>query len=279
MIKDTKKSDNHRVTATSIWEDLDSIKKQAPLIHNITNYVVMEFNANVLLALGASPVMAHALEEVEAMCAIAKSLVVNIGTLSKPWIESMDKAFATANQRKIPTVLDPVGAGATHYRTNVAKHFINHWHPTVIRGNPSEILAISSSTRKTITKGVDSTLSPEAAIDSAKILSKETGSVIVISGEIDYIIHNDNTLSILNGCHLMPKIVGMGCSVSATVGSFLSINNNPLQAATHAMALFSIAGEMAAKQSQSPGSYKVHFIDALYNIKASDIKTYLKINQ
>lgn len=270
----TLKSDS--ITATSIWSDVVHIKEQVPLIHNITNYVVMEFTANVLLALGASPVMAHAIEEVEEMCSIANSLVINIGTLSSSWIEGMHKAFEIAKKRKIPIVFDPVGAGSTSYRTAVARDFIN-LYPTVIRGNASEISSVSTSMSKSSTKGVESTLSPESVLKDAQALSQEIKRVVVISGETDYIIEGKKIILVRNGHSMMPKVVGMGCSATAIIGAFLSVNPSAFLASAHAMIFIGIAGEIAAKKAQALGSFKTAFIDAIYTMSESDLKSHLNI--
>lgn len=265
------------ITAESLWRDVVRIREKAPLVHNITNYVVMEFTANVLLALGASPVMAHALEEVEDMCSIASSLVVNIGTLSRPWVDSMHRAFETAKKRQIPVVLDPVGAGATPYRTAVARDFINKGYPTVIRGNASEISAVSNRTSGAQTKGVDSTLSSENAFADGQALSKETNKVVVISGEKDYIIDNEVVIIVNNGHPLMPKVIGMGCSATAIIGAFLSVNPSPLVAAAHAMAFIGVAGELAAKNTQALGSYRIAFLDAISLMSELTLKEHLNV--
>jgi len=155
-----------KITAAQIYKSIEAIRKQAPIVHNITNYVAMNNTANALLALGASPVMAHAEEEVEEMVNIAQALVINIGTLSKPWIYSMFKALSHARKKGIPVILDPVGAGATTYRTQTARELINSVPPTIIRGNASEIMALYDDKSKT--KGVDSAASSDAAIDIAQ---------------------------------------------------------------------------------------------------------------
>nr|WP_245625887.1 hydroxyethylthiazole kinase [Marinifilum fragile] len=154
---------NHKV----IVENLEAIRKSSPLVHNITNYVVMNNTANALLAIGASPVMAHAQEEVKDMVGIASALVLNMGTLSKEWVESMIIAGLRANESKIPIVFDPVGAGATPYRNEIATRIINNCNPEIIRGNASEIMALVNQEMKT--KGVDSVESTSSAIDSANI--------------------------------------------------------------------------------------------------------------
>lgn len=271
---DTHKFRN--ITAESVWNDVLLIKERAPLIHNITNYVVMEFTANVLLALGASPVMAHAVEEVEDMCSIANSLVINIGTLSGPWIEGMHNAFEIAKKRKIPIVFDPVGAGATPFRTAVARDFISGC-PTVIRGNASEIAAVSSSMHKPSTKGVESTLTSESVLEAAQTLAQETERIVVVSGEKDYIIGNHNVVVVHNGHPLMPKVIGMGCSATAIIGAFLAVNYSSFLAAAHAMIFIGIAGEIAAKKTQALGSYRTAFIDAIYGMEKADIQSHLNV--
>ena len=174
------------VVASGIWSSIERIRQASPVIHNITNYVVMNSTANALLALGASPVMAHAEEEVEDMVNIASALVINIGTLSEKWIKSMFKAASQARKRNIPIVLDPVGAGATDYRTRTARQLIEQVPPTIIRGNASEIMALQD--REARTKGVDSMATSDRALAAARQLNQRYGSVICVSGETDYIV-------------------------------------------------------------------------------------------
>ena len=180
------------MNSKEIISGLEKVRSNAPLVHNITNYVVMNSTANALLSVGASPVMAHAVEEVEDMVGIASSLVINMGTLSEKWIEAMLKAGKKATDKGIPVVFDPVGVGATGYRTDTAQAIINSCRPSVIRGNASEIMALCNANIKT--KGVDSTLSADSALDSAKLLAGETGAVVVISGETDYITDGETVV-------------------------------------------------------------------------------------
>ena len=171
--------------SNKLIENLSAIREQAPLVHNITNFVVMNTTANALLAIGASPVMAHALHEVKDMVNIASALVINMGTLSEEWVESMIVAGEKARERKIPVVFDPVGAGATPYRTSSALRIIETCKPNIIRGNASEIMALVDQTM--LTKGVDSSVAADVALESAKILASGNNCVVVISGEIDFI--------------------------------------------------------------------------------------------
>jgi hydroxyethylthiazole kinase len=253
------------------------IRTEAPLVHNITNYVVMNTTANALLALGASPVMAHALEEVEEMAGIAAALVINIGTLSPHWIESMARAMWKASQCGIPVVLDPVGAGATRLRTETVRVLIGKTPPTVIRGNASEIKALCNEEVKT--KGVDSTHTSEDSLDAARALSDRYGSVVCVSGAVDLIVQGGAIIRIANGHPLMPRVTGLGCTATALIGAFAAVNPSRLQATAHAMAVMGIVGEIAVQGAQGPGTLQVRFIDALYGLKETDVQQRLKWNE
>jgi hydroxyethylthiazole kinase len=255
--------------------DLKLVREKSPLVHNITNYVVMNNTANALLAIGASPVMAHALEEVKDMVAIASALVINMGTLSEKWVEAMLIAGKTAHEKGIPVVFDPVGVGATPYRNKVAASIVSICKPSIIRGNASEIMSLSKE--NTTTKGVDSKASSNAALDAAKRLAQESGSVVVISGEEDFITDGETVYSVKNGSSLMPKVTGMGCTATAIVGAFAAINSNLLIAATHAMTVMGVAGEIAAQKAEGPGTMQLHFLDALYNLSAETLAERAKI--
>ncbi|MCG8410374.1 MAG: hydroxyethylthiazole kinase [Bacteroidales bacterium] len=260
----------------NIISALEKVRTNSPLVHNITNYVVMNNTANALLSLGASPVMAHAIEEVEDMVTIASALVINMGTLSKNWVEAMITAGKKANEKGTPVIFDPVGVGATAYRTTVATQIITHSKPSVIRGNASEIMALSNANIKT--KGVDSTQSADSALDSAKKLANETGAVVVISGETDFITNGKDVVCIKNGSPIMTKVTGMGCTATAVIGAFAGVEGNMLEATSAAMAVMGICGEIAARESKGPGSMQVNFLNQLYNISADDINSRLKLS-
>lgn len=262
------------ITSSSIWKDIESIRQKSPLVHNITNYVVMNNTANALLALGASPVMAHAEAEVVDMVNIAGALIINIGTLSDPWIRAMTKAVERAQERNIPIVLDPVGVGATEYRTRTARDLIHAAYPSIIRGNASEIMALCEE--DVATKGVDSTSSSDLAIDSARALNREFGSVVCITGETDYIISKDAMISVKNGDAMMPRVTGLGCTATALCGAFAAINPDCHLAAAHAMATMGIAGQIAAQTAKGPASLQLNFIDTLYQLSETHIQDYFK---
>lgn len=242
-----------------------AVRSKSPLVHNITNYVVMNNSANALLAIGASPVMAHWVSEMEEMTAIAGSLVLNIGTLDDKWIDGMLTAGEAAVRRGIPIVLDPVGAGATSQRTETALKIIRQCHPTIIRGNASEIMALVDAAVKS--KGVDSSASSDDALESAKRLAADTGAVVVISGPTDYITDGTDVHTVEGGNPIMTSVTGMGCTSTALVGAFAAVESDPMVAATAAMAVMSLAGERAAEYSRGNGSMQVNFLDELYNLR------------
>lgn len=257
------------MTAQSIWKDLAKIRETAPLVHNITNYVVMNNTANALLSLGASPVMAHAENEVADMVNITQALVLNIGTLSDAWIQAMSKAASQAGKTGVPIIFDPVGAGATPYRTETVHRLLSETSPSIIRGNASEIMAISMTDAKT--KGVDSLAASDAALDAARQLSARYQCTVCVSGEIDYVVNADRTALIRNGHPMMPKVTGLGCTASALCGAFSAVNSSSFEAASHAMSVMGIAGEIAAEQAKGPGSLQLHFLDSLYSLTEEDI--------
>jgi hydroxyethylthiazole kinase len=263
------------VTAEEIWSALRTIREKAPVVHSITNYVVMNSTANALLALGASPVMAHAEEEMAEMVGIASALVINIGTLSPVWVRAMFVAAEAARKRKIPIVLDPVGAGATSYRTRTARELIRAFPPEIIRGNASEIMALVEVKAKT--KGVDSSAASGDAVEIGRKLHEQYGSVVCISGEADYTIGPAGIVKTRNGHVLMTLVTGLGCTASALCGAFAAVTPDPAMAAAEAMAVMGIAGEIAYARSAGPGSLQLHFLDALYRLSAEDIKGMLKI--
>jgi hydroxyethylthiazole kinase len=236
------------------------------LVHSITNFVVMNFNANVLLAMGASPVMAHAHEEVVEMAGIAQALVLNIGTLEPYWIESMCRALEVATQRAIPTVLDPVGAGATSYRNESIKAIFQKGHPVVLRGNASEVMSVAGATVQT--RGVDSGAAVSDALGCAVQLTQQSGGVVCVSGEVDHIVDASGRHATLhNGHEWMTRITGVGCSATALVGAFCAVQPDAWRATVSAMAYWGVVGEIAAAQvqalGQGVGSMQVAMLDQL----------------
>lgn len=246
------------------WNYVQSVKEKSPLVHNITNYVVMNNTANALLAAGASPVMAHAVEEVADMVKIAGSLVINIGTLSENWIKAMKIAIKQANSMGKPVVIDPVGAGATPFRNSTLSDLLQTCKFTVIRGNASEIKALFAADIKT--KGVDSTDSTESAYEAAGFLNKKYGSIICVSGDPDIIISENKVARVKNGHPMMAKVTGMGCISTALIGAFMAVVEDKFDAVGAAMALMGVTGELALEKSSGPASLQANFIDKLFNI-------------
>jgi hydroxyethylthiazole kinase len=247
--------------------NLVKIRERHPLIHNITNFVVMNFTANVLLALGASPVMAHAPEEMEEMVGLSNALVINIGTLSSPWVESMEKAATAAANRSIPIVFDPVGAGATRFRTETARKLIHLARPSIIRGNASEILALAG--QGTRTRGVDSANSTNEAASAALRLAREIGSVVAVTGAEDSVTDGTVSVTIGNGHPLMGRITGTGCSATAIMGAFNAVEPDAFTAAACALVAFGIAGELAALSNPGPGTFQPLLLDRLDALRPS----------
>jgi hydroxyethylthiazole kinase len=257
--------------------NLAALREKKPLIHNITNYVVMNYTANALLAMGASPVMAHAHNEVEEMVSYAGALVLNIGTLTADWIESMIIAGRKASEQKTPIILDPVGSGATTLRTDSAKKIIEQTNIDVIRGNASEILSLRHKDSKT--KGVDSIHSVEEATETAKILAKELKTILAITGPVDLVTNGDSALRVSNGHPLMGYVTGTGCTATVTIGAFLAIDENPVSATATALAFFGLAGEVAGEKASAPGSFMIEMVNALYSISPEQLKDGCKIQE
>jgi hydroxyethylthiazole kinase len=258
-----------------LGEALRRVRAEAPVVHNITNYVVMNTTANALLAVGASPVMAHAAQEVEEMVGIARALVLNIGTLSDDWIEAMILAGVAARQRGIPIILDPVGAGATSYRTTTARRLLSEVSPTIVRGNASEIRALCSEVAAT--RGVDSVHGTEESLDAALALSQAQGCVVSMSGPTDIIVSGESVARVRNGVPMMTRVTGMGCTASALTGAFAAVTASPFLAATQCMAVLGVAGELAAERATGPGSFQVHLFDALSALAPDELERHARV--
>jgi hydroxyethylthiazole kinase len=257
-------------------ENLRQVREKRPLIHNITNFVVMNFTANALLACGASPVMAHAPEEVEEMVSLAGALVLNIGTLTLEWIETMVKAGRQANERNIPIVLDPVGSGATRLRTHSAKRLIDELNIQVVRGNASEVLSLADA--GSLTKGVDAQHSVEEVAETAVLLSQKLGTTLAITGKEDLITDGKRVCRVMNGHELMGHVTGTGCTATAVMGAFLAVCADATEAATTSLAYYGLAGERAAGSANGPGSFQVALLDALYHMDCDGMKEEVAIS-
>lgn len=257
--------------------NLAAVRDKRPLVHNITNFVVMNFTANALLAMGASPVMAHAAGEVEEMVSLAGALVLNIGTLTEEWVESMIRAGRKAFACKIPVVLDPVGSGATTLRTRSARRIIAETRPTVVRGNASEVLSLTDASSRT--RGVDSAHSVGAATAAARSLALELGATLAITGPEDLVTDGTRVIRITNGHPLMARVTGTGCAATVIIGAFLAVDPDPVSATATALAYFGLAGEVAARHAAAPGSFMIQMLDALYTITPEQLEEECRIEE
>jgi hydroxyethylthiazole kinase len=247
----------------STGADLAAIRERKPLVHQITNYVVMNETANATLALGALPVMAHAREEVEEMAALAAALVLNIGTLSPKWVEAMLAAGRAANEAGVPIVLDPVGAGATTYRTETAQRILDAVDVAVVRGNAAEIATLAG--REAEIRGVESIGAGDSAAKLAGAAARKLSTVVAVTGATDHVSDGRHALAVANGDPLLATITGSGCMSTAITGCFLAVRSEaPLAAAAEALVAFAVAGEEAAREAKGPGSFHAVLYDALY---------------
>ena len=257
---------SNQLSKQELWEDILSVRTKSPLVHSITNFVVMNFNANMLLALGASPVMAHAIEEVEDMVGISQALVLNIGTLDECWVRAMGLAKKRARSNGVPVTLDPVGAGATPYRNRCISQLISSDPPNIIRGNASEIMSVAGLS--VITKGVDSSVASDHALQAAVALASQINGVVCISGEVDHVVDGGGRHAALsNGSPMMTKVTGVGCSATAMIGAFSAVQPDLFRATVGAMAYLGVAGEVAAQKTKiagcGSGTYQVNLLDAI----------------
>jgi hydroxyethylthiazole kinase len=246
---------------STVGETLRTLRERKPLVHNITNYVVMNETANALLALGALPVMAHAREEVEEMVGLAGALAINIGTLSPPWVEAMLAAGKAANERGIPVVLDPVGAGATTYRTETARRILGDVDVTVLRGNAGEVATLVGVAAEV--RGVESIAAGGEPAELARQAARTLGVVASVTGPVDHVSDGEREVAVANGDAMLATVTGTGCMSTAITAAFLAAEEDPLAAAAQALQAFGIAGEDAARGAKGPGSFHVALYDAL----------------
>lgn len=267
---------------------LENVRKQCPLIHNITNYVTVNDCANVLLACGASPIMADDVGEVEEITTLCNGLNINIGTLNQRTIPSMHKAGKMANTLGHPVVLDPVGAGASTLRTKTAMDLIEDIKFTVIRGNISEIKTLALG--KGTTKGVDAdfadTVTKEnlsQVVTFAQEFSRKTGAIIAITGAIDIVADAENAYCIYNGHPMMSSITGTGCQLSAITAAYVAANpKTPLEAAAAAVCLMGVCGEKAYERlgkEDGNATYRNYIIDAIYHLTGEELEERAKIEE
>lgn len=245
------------------------LRERQPLVQCITNYVSMDIAANLLNAAGASPAMVHDAREAGEFAGLAGAVVLNIGTLSPPWVEGMIAAATVARERGTPWVLDPVAVGATSYRRETVQTLLTY-QPTVIRGNPSEIRSLATATSEG--KGVDSESGSETALTAAIELARRAGTVVAVTGEEDLVTDGERTVAVRGGDPRMPMITALGCAVSALTGACCAVEPDSLAAAATALALVAVAGERAGTRAEGPGSLRWRMLDELSTLPADALE-------
>ncbi|WP_291999101.1 hydroxyethylthiazole kinase [Caldivirga sp.] len=253
--------------------DLNTLRTKRPLVHHFMNFVVMNDAANVTLAIGASPIMAHAKEEVEELASKANVLYINIGTLDEYWVESMIIAGKAASRNNVPILLDPVGAGATRYRTEVVKRILSEVEVSVVKGNGGEMLSLAGVTGGV--KGVDSVAN--ATMETAVRVAEEYGVTAVVTGPWDYVSDGGRRIIVKNGTPLLQYVTGSGCMVGSVIASFMGVNRDFVKASVEGLVAFEIAAEKAELKSKAPGTFKQYLIDELYNLTGDDYVKMAKI--
>ncbi len=266
--------------ATRAGEHLDALRATRPLVQNITNFVSMDTVANALLALGASPAMVHSIEESADFTARADSLVVNTGTLSKPFLEGGESAATAAHMLGRPWVLDPVGVGGGKFRNDAVLRLLRH-RPAVIRGNASEIMGLARiaglNAQAAAPRGVDAAHTTDEAFVTARLVARHHLCVVAATGAVDLITDGERVLRLANGHELMTRVTALGCALSSVVAAFCAVGEDAFEATASAIAVYGVAGEMAAEQASRPGSYRVAFMDMLDAITPADIAARLKV--
>lgn len=252
-----------------LWSVREEVKRKGPLICNITNNVVTNFTANVLLAIGASPIMSEGNPEAEELIKITDAVILNIGTLHPRQIEYFIKAGGYANRYNKPLLLDPVGVGATQYRTETALMLLEKFKFSLIRGNYGEIGFLAGNAGGT--RGVDS-LNSGLDLKITKVLADKTGALICATGAIDYLSDGSKVCMNQTGHELLQLITGTGCALTSVMGAFLAVSEDPILGALSAVAFYGSAAEKAAGLAKGPGSFAVNFIDALYDLSYDEFR-------
>lgn len=245
------------------------------MVHHITNYVTVNDCANITMCIGASPVMAEAGEEVAEMVSLAGSLVLNIGTLNGEQVETMLIAGREANRLNIPIVLDPVGAGATRYRTETAHRLLKELRISVLKGNAGEI-GVLAGTGGTV-RGVDSIGVIGRPVEVCREYARTLDAVVVMSGPTDIVTDGERTVLVDNGHEMMSSISGTGCMASSIVGAFSAVSKDHVLASVAGLVSFGIAGERAAKKCNGPGSFKNALFDAVSALGPEDVRAEARV--
>ncbi|MCX5716264.1 MAG: hydroxyethylthiazole kinase [Candidatus Omnitrophica bacterium] len=254
---------------------LETVRKQRPVVHHLTNWVTIYDCANVVKVLGASPVMAHAKEEAAEMASIASALVLNIGTLTDDLIEAMKIAAKSANKKGIPVVLDACGCGATQLRNKKTFELLDETRIDIIKGNASEIAKVAGENVRT--KGVDATKVEKDLIQIAKELAAKRKATVVITGAEDIVSDGKKLYIVKNGHEMMSHIVGTGCMAASVIGTFAAVEKDLALAAASGLVCFEVASECAVKGSVGPGTFKEKLFDYLYHLDKKTIDSMQRV--
>ncbi|MFP4200168.1 MAG: hydroxyethylthiazole kinase [Clostridia bacterium] len=263
------------IELTRLWDILQTVRRETPLVHHITNLVVTNFTANATLAMGASPVMSHSIDEVQEMVSAARALVLNIGTLDARQIEAMIAAGREANRLGVPVVLDPVGVGATELRTRSVIEIMSEVEVDILRGNTSEI-AIVGGTDSAI-RGVDAVGESADVARLARGVAAEMGCVVAATGPEDAVSDGRRTYRIQNGHPLMGAVTGTGCVATSVVAACDAVADDPVRAAVAGLSYLGCAAERASVSAEGPGSFAVHLLDELYGTTCEDYRAAARI--
>ncbi len=258
-----------------IYSILEKVRKDKPLVHHLTNWVTIYDCANVVKVFGAAPVMAHAAEEVEEMAGLSSALVLNIGTLTPDFIESMKRAAKAANKKGIPVTLDVCGAGATRLRDEKSFELLDFARINIIKGNASEVAKIAGENVKT--KGVDAVSVEKDLMELAKYLAEKRNCTVVITGKEDIVADKDKLFIVKNGCDMMSHVVGTGCMAASVIGTFSAVEKDLAIASAAGLSCYEIAAELACKDSSGPGTFKEKLFDDIYNLDKGKIEKLKRI--
>jgi hydroxyethylthiazole kinase len=259
----------------NIYSILEKVRKDKPLVHHLTNWVTIYDCANIVKVFGASPVMAHAAEEAEDMAKLASALVLNIGTLTTDFVESMKLAAKAANKKRIPVVLDVCGAGATPFRDEKCFELLEEVRIDIIKGNASEVSRIAGE--NVTTKGVDATDTGGDLVNVARALSEKRGCTVVITGKEDIVFGDGKGFRVKNGHPMMGGIVGTGCMAASVIGTFAAVHKSLPEASAAGLCCFEVAAELAAKESNGPGSFKEILFDKVNALGREAIEKMQKV--
>ncbi|XP_031113443.1 hydroxyethylthiazole kinase [Ipomoea triloba] len=270
-------ANNKVIWGPRAWAHLSDVRQRSPLVQCITNFVSMDFMANTLLSAGASPAMIHSADEIPEFTPKVHALLINMGTLTADWLPSMKLAAQVANQAGKPWVLDPVAAGASGFRLNACLELLG-FRPTVVRGNASEILALSKGCVDSNSKGVDSIHGSTDAVEAAKSLARISGSIVAVSGATDFVTDGQRVIGVQNGVPMLQKITATGCSVTALIAAFVSVDpSHALEATVSAFSVFGIAGEAGMETAKGPASLRTNLIDSLHSLYEDTVLSRISI--